>query len=192
MCTSTFAQTNGPLPSTWSEIEEAAITLLEEEKYEEALALVEQTAAKLQGREFEVSDLTMNILFEAGRTEEALSVWEKGLEEGFFYFVIPRLDTFDGVRRNDRFRKLVAKNNQLRKMAQKILPANSGGLIVRTVGEEVTPEKLEHEFTRLHERWKEIQARAESQSAPSSVHREATLISGASMRSSAGRHYCRS
>ena len=118
MCTSTFAQTNGPLPSTWSEIEEAAITLLEEEKFEEALALVEQTAAKLQGREFEVSDLTMNILFEAGRTEEALSVWEKGLEEGFFYFVIPRSDTFDGVRRNDRFRKLVARNNQLREIAQ--------------------------------------------------------------------------
>ncbi len=118
MCTSTFAQTNGPLPSTWSEIEEAAITLLEEEKFEEALALVEQTASKLQGREFEVSDLTMNILFEAGRTEEALSVWEKGLEEGFFYFVIPRSDTFDGVRRNDRFRKLVARNNQLREIAQ--------------------------------------------------------------------------
>jgi predicted esterase len=118
MCTSTFAQTNGPLPSTWSEIEEAATTLMEEEKFEEALALVEQTAAKLQGREFEVSDLTMNILFEAGRTEEALSVWEKGLEEGFFYFVIPRLDTFDGVRRNDRFRKLVARNNQLREIAQ--------------------------------------------------------------------------
>ena len=118
MCTSTFAQTNGPLPSTWSEIEEAAIALLEEEKYEEALALVEQTAAKLQGREFEVSDLTMNILFEAGRTEEALTVWEKGLEEGFFYFVIPRSDTFDGVRGSDRFRKLLARNNQLREIAQ--------------------------------------------------------------------------
>ncbi len=118
MCTSTFAQTNGPLPSTWSEIEEAAITLLEEEKFEEALALVEQTAAKLQGREFEVSDLTMNILFEAGRTEEALSVWEKGLEEGFFYFVIPRSETFDGVRRTDRFKTLVARNNQLREVAQ--------------------------------------------------------------------------
>jgi ribonuclease G len=70
------------------------------------------------------------------------------------------------------------QRTKLRKMAQKILPANSGGLIVRTVGEEVTPEKLEHEFTRLHQRWKDIQARAESQSAPSAVHREATLISG--------------
>jgi len=118
MCTSTFAQTNGPLPSTWSELEEAATTLMEEEKFEEALALVEQTAPQLRDREFEVSDLTMNILFEAGQTEEAMSVWEKGVEEGFFYFVIPRAGTFDGVRRNDRFRKLVARNNQLREMAQ--------------------------------------------------------------------------
>jgi ribonuclease G len=70
------------------------------------------------------------------------------------------------------------QRTKLRKMAQKILPPNSGGLIVRTVGEEVTAEKLEQEFTRLHQRWKDIQARAGSQSAPSAVHREATLISG--------------
>jgi acetyl esterase/lipase len=118
ICTSTFAQTSEPLPSTWSEIEEAAITLLEQEKFEEALTLVEQSAPKLQDREFEVSDLKMNILFDAGRTEEALTVWEKGLEEGFFYFVIPRSETFDGVRRTDRFKKLVARNNQMREIAQ--------------------------------------------------------------------------
>ena len=67
---------------------------------------------------------------------------------------------------------------KLRKMAQKILPENSGGLIVRTVGEEVTQEKLEREFERLHERWQKIQSQAESQQAPALVHREATLISG--------------
>ena len=118
MCTPIFAQTNRPVPSTWSEIEKAAITLLELEKYEEALALVEKNAPKLQGCEFEVSDLRMKILFDAGRTEEALIVWENGIEEGFFYFVIPRSDTYDGLRRNDRFRKLLARNNQMREIAQ--------------------------------------------------------------------------
>jgi len=67
---------------------------------------------------------------------------------------------------------------KLRKMAQKILPEDSGGIIVRTVGEEVTHEKLEMEFKRLHERWGRIQARAQSQKAPAAVHREAKLISG--------------
>ena len=52
MCTSAFARTNEPVPPTWSEIEKSAFTLLEQEKFEEALALVEQTAPKLQGREF--------------------------------------------------------------------------------------------------------------------------------------------
>jgi ribonuclease G len=67
---------------------------------------------------------------------------------------------------------------KLRKMAREFLPKNSGGLIVRTVGEEVTKEKLEGEFTRLHDLWKKIQRRAQSQKAPSPVHREAKLISG--------------
>jgi ribonuclease G len=67
---------------------------------------------------------------------------------------------------------------KLRKMAQKILPENSGGLIVRTVGEEVTPEKLEREFEHLHERWQKIRDEVGSRQAPATVHREATLISG--------------
>ena len=77
-------------------------------------------------------------------------------------------------------RKIEGRNQRakLRKMAQKFLPKKSGGLIVRTVGEEVTPIKLEKEFLRLHERWQKISRDAEALSAPSPVHREATLISG--------------
>jgi len=70
------------------------------------------------------------------------------------------------------------QRSKLRKMAQKILPENSGGIIVRTVGEEVTKERLEGEFERLHERWKAIETHAESMTAPAPVHREAKLISG--------------
>lgn len=70
------------------------------------------------------------------------------------------------------------QRSKLRKMAQKILPADSGGIIVRTVGEEVTEEKLEREFKRLHERWGTIQNKAMSQNAPAAVYGEATLISG--------------
>lgn len=77
-------------------------------------------------------------------------------------------------------RKIEGRNQRakLRSMAQKILPEDSGGLIVRTVGEEVTPEKLEREFKSLHEKWKEILRKAEEATAPAPVQREATLISG--------------
>lgn len=67
---------------------------------------------------------------------------------------------------------------KLRKMAKAILPADSGGIIVRTVSEEVTQDKLDNEFKRLYERWTKIQNRARSQKAPVTVHHEAKLISG--------------
>ncbi|MEX0837809.1 MAG: Rne/Rng family ribonuclease [Gemmatimonadota bacterium] len=67
---------------------------------------------------------------------------------------------------------------KLRKMAKEILPENSGGIIVRTVSEEVTKEVLKREFDRLHGRWEKIQNRARSQKAPAAVHQDAKLISG--------------
>jgi ribonuclease G len=67
---------------------------------------------------------------------------------------------------------------RLRKMAKQVLPPDSGGIIVRTVGEEVTQETLDKEFKRLHARWKSIQDSARSRKAPAPVHREAKLISG--------------
>jgi ribonuclease G len=67
---------------------------------------------------------------------------------------------------------------KLRKMAQGVLPPNSGGIIVRTVSEEVNRQTLEKEFNRLHERWEKIRKSVASQKAPSPVHREAKLISG--------------
>lgn len=70
------------------------------------------------------------------------------------------------------------QRSKLRKMAQQVLPKDSGGIIVRTVGEEVTKERLEKEFKSLHERWIRIQDRERSQKAPAAVHREAKLISG--------------
>jgi ribonuclease G len=70
------------------------------------------------------------------------------------------------------------QRSKLRKMARAILPRDSGGLIVRTVGEEVTQKTLEGEFRRLHALWRKIERRAQSQKAPTVVHREAKLISG--------------
>jgi ribonuclease G len=67
---------------------------------------------------------------------------------------------------------------KLRKMAKEILPPDSGGIIVRTVSEEVTQKTLEAEFQRLHEMWQKIRRRADSSTAPAAVHREAKLVSG--------------
>jgi ribonuclease G len=67
---------------------------------------------------------------------------------------------------------------RLRDLARQILPPDSGGIIVRTVGEELSKKKFEGEFKRLHAAWKKIQGKAQSSKAPALLHREARLISG--------------
>jgi ribonuclease G len=70
------------------------------------------------------------------------------------------------------------ERSRLRAMAREIVPEGAGGVIVRTVGEEVTKETLQREFKRLHQSWKKIRRRSGSQKAPARVHGEAALISG--------------
>ncbi len=67
---------------------------------------------------------------------------------------------------------------RLRAMAREVVPAGEAGVIIRTVGEELTREKFEGEFKRLHAAWKKIQRRADSSKAPARIHGEARLISG--------------
>ena len=55
------------------------------------------------------------------------------------------------------------QRSKLRNMAKQIV-SGDGGVIVRTVGEEVTKEKLEKEFKRLRDRWTKIQNRSQSRS----------------------------
>jgi len=67
---------------------------------------------------------------------------------------------------------------RLRALAREVVPEGAGGVIIRTVGEELTREIFEREFNTLHETWKKIQRRAKSARPPALIHREAKLTSG--------------
>jgi ribonuclease G len=67
---------------------------------------------------------------------------------------------------------------RLRKMAKDNLPEDAGGLIIRTAGEELTPELFKRELKTLLGNWKQIQKKARSVRAPALVHREADLTRG--------------
>jgi ribonuclease G len=54
----------------------------------------------------------------------------------------------------------------------------AAGVIIRTVGEELTRAKFEGSSSASHATWKKIKRRADSSKAPALVHREARLISG--------------
>jgi ribonuclease G len=70
------------------------------------------------------------------------------------------------------------ERHRLRALAREILPKDSGGVIVRTVGEELTRETFERELKSLLGTWKQIQRKASRARAPAVVHREANLIKG--------------
>ena len=67
---------------------------------------------------------------------------------------------------------------RLRKLATGILPKNGGGVIVRTVSEELNEDTLRREFKRLRANWKKVLRKREGSEAPVLLHREAKLISG--------------
>jgi ribonuclease G len=69
------------------------------------------------------------------------------------------------------------ERSRLRAMAREIVP-DGVGVIIRTVGEELTREVFQREFNTLHETWKKIQKRSKSARPPALIHREAKLTSG--------------
>jgi ribonuclease G len=70
------------------------------------------------------------------------------------------------------------ERSRLRKLARDALGKGPGGVIVRTVGEELNRKTLAAELKSLRGTWEKVQRRAASMKAPAAVHREATLTSG--------------
>src|SRR5687767_14069058 len=71
-----------------------------------------------------------------------------------------------------------AERSRLKEQVQSILPEKSGGVIVRTVSEDVTPEMLQRELNSLMSQWKKIKRKMHFQKAPSLVNRESGLTRG--------------
>ena len=67
---------------------------------------------------------------------------------------------------------------RLRKMAREVLKSGDGGVIVRTVGEEVTKKTFEKELKSLRKSWEKAQRRAEGMKAPALIYEDARLTSG--------------
>jgi ribonuclease G len=71
-----------------------------------------------------------------------------------------------------------AERQRLRELVEGVLPEKSGGVIVRTVGEDVTKETFERELQTLIATWKRIKRKTTFVRAPSLLHRETSLTRG--------------
>jgi ribonuclease G len=77
-------------------------------------------------------------------------------------------------------RKIEARDvrARLREMVSKHLPKDSGGVIIRTVAEDLTEDHLSRELKSLLALWKKIKRKTTFVRPPALVHREASLTSG--------------
>jgi ribonuclease G len=71
-----------------------------------------------------------------------------------------------------------AERQRLREMVQKVLPEDTGGVIVRTVGEDATQATFERELTTLINQWKRIKKKTHFVRSPALLHRETSLARG--------------
>ncbi|MFW6193852.1 MAG: Rne/Rng family ribonuclease [Gemmatimonadota bacterium] len=69
------------------------------------------------------------------------------------------------------------ERDRLRDLGEELLEGGPGGVIIRTVGEELDRETFERELSSLRDRWETIQRRAGSEQAPALVYQEAKLTS---------------
>ncbi len=70
------------------------------------------------------------------------------------------------------------ERTRLRELARELLDGDEGGVIIRTVGEELTRDTFERELRTLQKTWKKVGRRSKSVKAPALVHQEAELTSG--------------
>jgi ribonuclease G len=71
-----------------------------------------------------------------------------------------------------------SERQRLREQVQEFLAGSSGGVIVRTVGEDATRETFQRELTALTSQWKRIKKKTHFVRAPTLVHRETSLTRG--------------
>lgn len=71
-----------------------------------------------------------------------------------------------------------SERQRLRQMVQELLPADVGGVIVRTVSEDATRESFERELHTLINNWRRIKRKTQFTRAPSLVHRETNVTRG--------------
>lgn len=71
-----------------------------------------------------------------------------------------------------------AERQRLRELVGRMLPKDAGGVIVRTVSHDATPEAFERELTTLIAQWARIKKKTRFVRPPSQIHRETSLTRG--------------
>jgi len=93
---------------------------------------------------------------------------------GRFLVYMPMSDHI-GVSRKIEDRE---ERGRLKKMAREVLREGDGGVIIRTVGEELTQKSFDRELKSLRKSWEKVGKRTKGVKAPALVYQDARLTSG--------------
>lgn len=98
----------------WPELEQIPVDLEEQDKYDEALAVLELLVDSFPAWEFEVSKELVYLYRKTGQPEKNFGVWEEGHKKGFFYLLNPRLPQYKDLADDETFLRLVERDMALR------------------------------------------------------------------------------
>jgi predicted esterase len=121
--------------SSFIAVEQRLFELIEQQKHQEALDLLEDVREKFPEHDYEIMSYFGVVYAHTGDYEKCLDIWEAGVEDGYFFEIDPQGEIFEPFKQYERFEAIAARNEALRVAALKgsrtrakvLMPANEGG-----------------------------------------------------------------
>jgi acetyl esterase/lipase len=154
--------------SDFGEIELELNGLVENEAYEEALAVLESVSERFPEHDYELMAYQAELFARTGQHEKSLDIWEEGINKGYFFGIHPQWDFFKPFEKYERFHRIAEQDRRLREAADEkskstvkvVLPSRSmsekklplfialhgGGSSIQWAERYWKSEKLEREF----------------------------------------------
>ena len=113
------SMTNNDEYSSFLEVEQKLFELIENEKHQEAIDLLERVTEKFPEQDYELRSYAGVVYAHKGDYEKCLDIWEAGIDDGYFFEIDPQLEIFEPFKKYGRFGDIAERNEALRVAAVK-------------------------------------------------------------------------
>jgi predicted esterase len=104
---------------SYAQVRDSLDILYDLEKYTEAIDLIKSVYGLFPEDDFELTRSHALFCRMAGLYEECMDVFEAGHKQGYFYFIIPRMQKYEPFAEFERFDDIVTEDARLREKANK-------------------------------------------------------------------------
>ena len=103
--------------SDFKAVETKLVFLKEQNKYEEAIKILNKISEEFPENEYEISRELAFLYEKNGQPEKSFEIWQKGHQKGFFYGMFPHFSVFQPFKKYDDFKPIVEEDMRIRKEA---------------------------------------------------------------------------